>query len=159
MEIKKKAEEGFAKPQYALGTMYYRGENVKQDYEKAFKWFSKAAEQGETNAQCHLGDMYYNGKYVQQDSKEAVKWYTIAAEKDNLAAQIELCLKCVYGEGVAKNRVETYKWCKLANSHHLIRSDDAEKTLGLVVQQMTPEQIADGERLVKEFKLKKMSSK
>ena len=55
-----------------LGLKYLNGEGVKQDYKKAFEWFSKAAEQGNTEAQLHLGQMYYNGEGVNQDDKKAL---------------------------------------------------------------------------------------
>ena len=40
------AATGYAKSQYDLGSMYYFGDGVTQDYQQAFNWYSKAKEQG-----------------------------------------------------------------------------------------------------------------
>lgn len=37
--------------QYDLGAMYYRGEEVPQDFAQALKWFRLAAEQGDMDAE------------------------------------------------------------------------------------------------------------
>ena len=38
----KEAEKGNAEAQYNLAAMYYKGEGIEQDYQKAFNWFEKA---------------------------------------------------------------------------------------------------------------------
>ncbi len=38
------AEQGVAEAQYELGRLYYFGDSVAQNYEKAVKWYTKAAE-------------------------------------------------------------------------------------------------------------------
>ena len=45
------AEQGHAKAQYNLGTMYYNGEGMPQDYAMAREFFRVAAEQGHAGAQ------------------------------------------------------------------------------------------------------------
>ena len=40
------AATGYAESQHNLGTMYYLGNGVTQDYQQAFNWYSKAKEQG-----------------------------------------------------------------------------------------------------------------
>jgi TPR repeat protein len=39
---------------------YYRGKEVPQDYEQAFKWFTKAEVQGNIDAQVGIAIMYYH---------------------------------------------------------------------------------------------------
>jgi TPR repeat protein len=73
------AEGGDASAQYSLGTMYYKGEGVPKDYQKAGKWFQKAAEQEDAKAQYNLGVMYFKGKSVQQDYVQAHMWFNLAA--------------------------------------------------------------------------------
>ena len=41
--LKALAEQGDAKAQYKLGTMYYFGHGVPQDYWEAVRWYRKAA--------------------------------------------------------------------------------------------------------------------
>ena len=61
--------------------MYAEGKGVKQDYKKAFEWYTKAAERKLKEAQFNLAIMYAEGKGVEQDFKEAFKWFTKAAEQ------------------------------------------------------------------------------
>ena len=46
--IRKRAEEGDAAAQYNLAQLYYNGgPDVRQNYNAAFKWYSRASEQGD----------------------------------------------------------------------------------------------------------------
>ncbi len=83
---RKAAEQGYAKAQYNLGSMYDMGLGVPQDYEEAVKWYRKAAEQGYAESQRRLGYAYERAK----DREEAAKWYQKAAEQGDYFAQ--LCL-------------------------------------------------------------------
>jgi TPR repeat protein len=78
----KLSRQGNATAQYNLGVMYYYGAGVKQDYQKAFEWYSKAAEQGDIYAPYAyaLAGMYYDGKGVKQDLSKAFEWYEKAAK-------------------------------------------------------------------------------
>ncbi|MDI9347819.1 MAG: tetratricopeptide repeat protein, partial [Methylacidiphilales bacterium] len=45
----------------SIGSLYYHGKGVTQDYSEAFKWFKLAAEQGDAKAQLSLGHLYFKG--------------------------------------------------------------------------------------------------
>ena len=64
--------------QFAVGAKYATGEEVKQDYGEAVKWFSKAAEQGHVVAQAMLGAYYMAGRGVPQDLSKAYFWSSLA---------------------------------------------------------------------------------
>ena len=81
------AEEGNTQAQYNLGEIYYHGEEVKQDYSEALKWFRKAAEDGLAKAQFMLGVMYENGFGVDKNDTAAVSWYLKAAEQGDTEAR------------------------------------------------------------------------
>ena len=57
--------------QYDLGVMYEKGQEVRQDYTKAFERYAEAAEQGYGNAQYHLAVMYEKGRGIAQDMTKA----------------------------------------------------------------------------------------
>ncbi len=76
----KAAEQGDEVAQYNLGVMYYLGDGIKQDYEKAFYWFQKAAEQNYAPAQYNLSVMYKNGEGIKQDYEKAFYWYKKSQE-------------------------------------------------------------------------------
>lgn len=62
-----------------LGTMYYDGEGVAQDYMQAFEHFNFAAQLGHVDAQRSLGEMYEEGHGVDANLGGAIGWYTRAA--------------------------------------------------------------------------------
>ena len=108
------AEQGNANAQFMLGDMYYTGEGIAQNYEKAARLFQKAAEQGDANAQYVLGGMYHNGEGVAVNYAEAEKWYRKAAEQGEALAQYDLGDMYRNGEGVAVNYAEAEKWYRKA---------------------------------------------
>jgi len=73
------AEAGDSRAQYQLALMYYRGEGLPQDYEKAALWYRRAAERGDVDAQLNLGLMFAQGIGVNQSFFEAFKWFELAA--------------------------------------------------------------------------------
>ncbi|MBQ7159786.1 MAG: sel1 repeat family protein [Treponema sp.] len=81
--VEAEAERGIFKSMCTIAYMYAKGLGVKQDYEKAFKWFLEAAESGQANAQYNLGVMYINGDVKNKtDYKKACRWLRKAAEQD-----------------------------------------------------------------------------
>ena len=71
-------EEGDAKAQFYLGTLYYDGRGVPQVWSEAAKWYLEAAEQGEAVAQFNLGNMYVAGKDVPKNFVQAHMWFNLA---------------------------------------------------------------------------------
>ncbi len=89
-DIKKQAEKGDIDAQYILGTMYYDGDGVTQDYKQAAYWFTKGAKQGDARFQLILGMMYYDGQGVPQNYKQAAYWLTKCAEQGDARIQFFL---------------------------------------------------------------------
>jgi TPR repeat protein len=147
----KAALQGHAGAQTNLGVMYYRGEGVLQDYKETVKWWNKAAEQGQALAQSKLGTMYELGQGVLQNYTEAVKWYAKATEQGDAGAQFGLGMMYWYGQGVTEDYIEAYKWINLAAAQGY---KPAVKSRDLMRAEMSAAQIAEAQRLSKEFKPK-----
>ena len=81
------AEQGDPEALSLLGILYYSGEGVKQDYDKALLYLNEAAEAGNTDAMVILSDMYANGKGVKTDIKKALEYLTKSAKGGNEHAQ------------------------------------------------------------------------
>lgn len=64
-----------------LGTMYAKGQGVKQDYEKAAKWLRSASEKGIAAAQYKLGIMYSIGQGVPEDMEYAYAWLSVSGKQ------------------------------------------------------------------------------
>src|SRR6266516_4846113 len=155
-EIRAGADKGDAKAQYELGRAFFSGTlGVSKDEAEAVKWFRKAAEQNVADAQYNLGVCYANGQGVTEDDAEAVKWFRKAAEQNLADAQYNLGVCYDSGEGVAKDQVEAYKWWLLAAGQG---NDDAKHNMTIVENKMTREQIAEGQRLARDFKPRKVPS-
>ncbi len=156
-EFKPLAEQGDAGVQFILGVMYQKGQGVPQDYAEAMKWFLKAAEQGDAGAQFNLGFMYAKGQGVPQDYAEAIKWYQKAAEQGDASAQNNLGVMYKYGWGVPQDYVQAHTWYNLAASHWPPGSnrDMAVKNRDIVAAKMTPAQVAEAQRLAREWKPKR----
>ena len=146
---RKAAEQGEVDGQMELARGYFSGRWTTNDYGEALKWLRKAANQGHAEAQFSLGVFYENGYGVGKDLAEAVKWYREAAEQGFAHAESNLGVLFGTGEGVIKNYIEAYKWCILASAHG---DELSREKLNYLEGRMTPEQIAEGQRVAREFK-------
>ena len=112
-----------------------------------------AAEQGYADGQYNLGVMYDRGEGVPQDDAEAVRWYRLAAEQGYAEVQFNLGVRYTNGRGVPQDYVVAHMWFNLAGAQS---SGDARAALvkgrDAVEAKMTPEQIAEAQRLAREWK-------
>jgi TPR repeat protein len=69
-----------------LGQLYLLGENIQQDNDLAFYYYSILANAGDAVAQFVLGDMFRRGLHSEIDLNVAMKWFKSAAEKGHLFA-------------------------------------------------------------------------
>jgi TPR repeat protein len=134
-------------------TAYKRG-----DYATALQLWRPLAEQGNVAAQANLGFMYYHGHGVPQDYGEAAKWFRLAAEQGNATAQSNLGGMYYGGQGVPQDYVQAHMWVDLAASRFPPSAtedrDQAAHHRDIVASHMTPEQIAEAQRLAREWKPK-----
>jgi uncharacterized protein len=76
--LRRAADNGDASAQTGLGQIYFSGlVGVQRDYAQAAAWYRKAADQGYGLAQQFLGKMYENGWGVPQDYGKAYMWLTL----------------------------------------------------------------------------------
>lgn len=80
------ADQGYAKAQNNLGSLYYNGKGVPQDFGIAVDWFMKSSHQGNPNAMNNLGICYEEGRGVPQDAGMSIMMYKQASEKGNANA-------------------------------------------------------------------------
>ena len=127
------------------------------DYATALQEFKPLAEQGYANAQYNLGVMYDKGQGVPRDYAEAAKWYRKAAEQGKAKAMNNLGLMYGTGRGVPQDYVQAHMWFNLAASRSEPGSDRdaAVKNRDIVAAKMTPAQIAEAQRLAREWKPKR----
>jgi TPR repeat protein len=144
----KAAEQGNAVAQTNIGLMIYNGQGTLKDDKQAVYWFTKAAEQGNAVAQTNIGLMIYNGQGTLKDDKQAVYWFTKAAEQGNAVAQFNLGFMFSGGLGTPKDNVMAYVWWNIAAAQG---HEYSSKNRSVVEKKMTLNQIADAQKLSKEY--------
>ena len=97
-----------------IGTMYYNGNGVEQDYAKAMEWFEKAADLGNSNAINNIAWMYKYGNGVEQDHAKAMEWYEKAVELGDGTAMNNIGLMYYNGEGVEQDYAKALEWYEKA---------------------------------------------
>ena len=107
------------------------------------------ADQGDADAQYNLGGAYYTGYGVTQDYAEAVKWWRLAADQGNADAQYNLGVAYYSGYGVTQDYAEAHKWLNLAAA---AGHPTAGEGRDIAAKEMTPEQVAEAQRLAREWK-------
>jgi len=152
------AEQGDARAQSTVALMYYHGRGVRQDDPEAAKWFRLAADQGDAPSQFNLGVMYGEGQGVPQDNAQAAEWYRLAADHNHAQAQYNLGLWYAQGEGGSQDYVSAHMWFNLAASR-FPASDTRNRSLAVknrdvMAGKMSSEQVAEAQKLAREWKPK-----
>jgi TPR repeat protein len=150
--FRKAADQGHAEAQFNVGISYAKGVGVTKDRVEAVKWWQKSADQGYTEAQFNVGEAYASGDGVETNLAEAAKWFRKAAEQNHALAQNALGASFANGDGVRKDYVEAYKWFNLASAQG---NELAKDNLSGLESRMTPQQVAEAQRLAREFKPRK----
>ena len=143
------AHQGEASAQNRLGYMYDVGQDVAQDYVEAATWYKKAADQGVAEALLGLGIMYSLGHGVPQNYGEAARLFRSAADQGDAKPQTLLGLMYAEGQGVAQDHVLAHMWLNLAATQG---DEGAAFARDIVWIMMTPAQIAEAEKLAREWK-------
>ena len=90
--LRKLAEQGDPAAQFALGARFATGEEVKQDYSEAVRWFSMAADRGHILAQATLGAYYWAGRGVPPDLTKAYFWSALAQAGGDQASKYRVAV-------------------------------------------------------------------
>jgi hypothetical protein len=152
------ADQGLAEAQFDLGMCYANGDGVAKNPVLAVEWYRKAAAQDLVDAEGEMGNCYLEGNGVPTDIPEGVKWIRQAADRGFAPAQNTLGLCYSKGKGVAKDYVEAYKWFNLAAAKGGDIADDVRINLAAAERFLKPEQVAEAQRMAREFKPRKTSA-
>jgi TPR repeat protein len=121
------------------------------DKENAGRLFRILADQGYARAQAELGSESENAR----DYAEAAKWYRKAADQGNGVAQLFLGALYTTGSGVPQDYVLAHMWSNLAVSGLSPKASaytGALKRRVILETRITPEQIAEAQKLAREWK-------
>lgn len=166
--FRKLAQEGNQNYQYLLGRAYEGGiVGVPQEYGEAVRWYRKSAIQGNGMAQMALGMMYFDGKGVTRSHQTAFTWLKPAAERGEPLAQVTLGTMYEAGDGVPQDFLQAHMWFSLAaasfsdtrNPSVAGPREVAVMTREMLAERMTQDQIAEAQKLAKEWTPKNVASR
>ena len=140
----KAAQQGNRDAQRKLAGLYREGLGVAGSYVEAVAWYRQAALGGDPRAQYSLATAYRLGAGVEPNPVEAVSWYRQAAEQGDADAQRDLGLQHLHGKGVLQDFIQARLWLGLAAAQG---DREAAKELDRLAKKMTPDQIAEADRL------------
>jgi uncharacterized protein len=129
--------------------MYDQGQGVAQNDAEAMKWYRLAADQGLAVAQFGLAAHYASGEGVPQNDAEVMKWLRLAADQGYDSAQFILGTKYAEGQGVPKDDVQAHMWFNLSAAQG---DQGAVEYRDVVTKRMTPAQIAEAQKLARDWK-------
>lgn len=150
--LRRAAEQGLASAQLELGKCYANGAGIGENPVEAVNWFRKAADQNFPAAQYALGNCYFDGSGVAKDIPEGVAWTRKAAEQGLPEAESSFGMCYAKGKGVPQDYVQAYKWFNLAVAQGGEHNTEARMNLSMAERALTPEQVAQGQKLAREFK-------
>ena len=109
-----------------LGTFYYNGRILEQDYQEAFELYKMAADAGIKEAICNCGYCFYYGRHQDIDYTEAYRYFSLGALLYNDA-------NCLYklgdlfqnGYGVQKNYIYAHQL--YSRAYELVQSNSEDK--------------------------------
>ena len=99
-------KDGNIESNYYLGTMYYSARGVKQDYKKAFEYYTLASSlpnKKRLESILNLANMYTQGQGVKKDEQKAFTLLKILDEKNIGLAQLVMGSMYEGGNGVQKD--------------------------------------------------------
>jgi TPR repeat protein len=95
-------------------THLYGIAGIKQDYDRAFLWFTRAADGGCPQGMYHLGMCNAKGYGTPVNAELSFEWYKKSAERDDEDAMYEVGLCYERGFGVAADADAAKRWYRKA---------------------------------------------
>ena len=113
-------------------------------------WWEQAAALGDVRTQVALGVMYRD----RQDYGQAEQWFEKAAAQGEAYAQLNLGGLHEAGQGVQQDYIHSYMWYSLAAQGEPRYRQYINEKLERLQREMTPTQIAEAQKLARQWTLK-----
>ena len=119
------SELGNHSEQFLLGLIFYEGEKMEENLEKAFYWIKKSAEQEYSQAQFYVGMMYFCGHGIEKNYDQSFIWLKKSAGQSHSEAGYYLSWHFKNGWGVAQDLKEWEYWLKKSAANGFDIAKDA----------------------------------
>ena len=120
--LKAQSDEGNSDAKFYLGTLYYIGRGMNQDFVRAIKLFEEASDGGNVSATFNLGIIYAKGRGVDVDEKKAFDYYKKSAFGGLPQAQYNYALWLREGRVGEANPIEAVEWFRASANKNFDRS-------------------------------------
>ncbi len=117
------ADHGMAVAALNLGTFYYEGRGVEQDYVKAYELYKSAADEGVPKAFCNVGYCFYYGRHQEVDYEKAYEYFSLGAMLHN-DANCLYKLGDMFSNGYYVEKNERYAFILYARAFNVISGDE-----------------------------------
>ena len=144
------AKNGSPEAQFDVG----RDHMLDDDLVSTVNWWKLAAAQRYGLALYALSHMYRDGRGVPQDFEAAAKLLAEDAQQGSFNARIELGEMYEKGQGVPQDFVQAHFWFNVAGATSVDEGSRrrANEARDRIAQHMTREQIADAQRLARDWR-------
>ncbi len=130
----------------------YEGEGPSYCSEESnFRWVKEAAESGNASAMLLVGQFFERGTGVPQDDALAMEWFHKAAHSGNSEACFRIALCHELGRGLPLDLIQAYLWYSAGATKSRLADGFFAKERERLASTMTPEQLAEGQRLAREW--------
>jgi TPR repeat protein len=150
-EFKPLAEDGHIESQGKLCQMYMEGKGVPINTPEVLKWCRMAADNGHPKAQFILGSMYARGGLVAENHARAGALFLKAADQGDLESLNGLASVLSYGTNLKQDVVAGYALYTVSAKRNPSEINYALSARTRLAQDMTPEQISQGEALAEKW--------
>ena len=99
---------------YELGCQYFYGEEVEQDYKRAFEYFKKGADEGDPDCYDSLAMCYFWGYGVETNLEKSAYYNEKAAKMGVVNSMFDTALNYERGYGVGQDIEKAIYWLKRA---------------------------------------------
>ncbi len=146
---RRSAEQGDARAQYTLGDKYSEGAPARSAGSREIEiWLDRLARLGDATNPLAAGSEYHFGlDGLAADPAEAYYWFSKAAEQDHLMAWRRLGELYARGRGTTQDKVRAHMWFQLCAERGIA---DAEGWRDHLAARMSPEELAESDRLARE---------
>ena len=117
--------------QFWAGYIYYFGQGVDINYEKALSYLFSAAKAGESSAQYLVCYAYFNGQGIEKNASKAFEWAKKSAGQGNPEGQYTLGLMYENGTGTIKSKSKAISWYEKAASQGNTQAKERLEALNL----------------------------
>lgn len=103
----------------SIGAMYYKGEVIEQDLEKAYNYFMRGADFHYADSEEALAQMYLYGKYVNQDIKMASYWYENAFNDGKRSISVYLGNMYMPFNNMLNDEKKAFEWYMKGSQYNI----------------------------------------